>query len=118
MKALVTRMFKDAIKVGGIAMFLATVSGILMFHVWNQYQILEVGYEIADVTHAHRRLIEQNKKLSIEAAVLGSTERLSTVARERYGLEPVRPEQVRTLSMDVADDGVAVEQGKHAALLN
>lgn len=100
MKAHMTRMLKDSLRIGGIVAALTLVGGLLMFHVYTQYQIVELGYEIADVTHEHRRLLEQNKKLAIEAAVVGRTERISSVARDRFGLEPVRPEQVRMLGID------------------
>lgn len=110
-------MFKDALRIGAIVGVLAAVVGLLMFHVWNQYRIVQLGYQIADVTHEHRQLIERNKKLSIEAAVVGRTERLSDVARDRYGLEPIKPEQVRPLHVDVAEGEGVVEAGEHAALL-
>jgi cell division protein FtsL len=110
-------MFKDACRIGAIVGALAAVVGLLMFHVWNQYRIVELGYEIADVTHEHRQLIEQNKKLAIEAAVVGRTERLSNVARDRYGLQPVQPEQVRTLRADVADGNGVPTSPEHASLL-
>lgn len=80
------------------ATLLGAVASLLMFHVWNQYRIMKIGYQIAEVTTEHRKLLEQNKKLAIEAAVVGRTERLSSVARERYGLEPVGPHQVRILN--------------------
>jgi cell division protein FtsL len=110
-------MFKDAVRIGAIVGALAAVAGLLMFHVWNQYRIVQLGYEIADVTHEHRRLIEQNKKLSIEAAVVGRTERLSDVARERYGLQPIKPEQVRSLRVDVAEGESVMESPEHATLV-
>ena len=99
----------------GIGAVLTVAVGLLMFHVWTEYRIVQMGYEIADVTNQHRQLIEDNKKLAIEAAVVGRTERLSSVARARYGLEPVRPEQVRTIAVEVAADGV-LSTGVHAAL--
>lgn len=116
MKARVTRMLKDSVRVGTTVAALTAVVGLLMFHVWNQYRITQLGYEIADVTHEHRRLIEQNKKLAIEAAVVGRTERLSTLARERYGLEPVQPEQVHPLTADIANADGTIATGEHALL--
>ena len=117
MKARMTRMLKDTLRIGAIVAALTAVAGLLMFHVHTQYQIVELGYEIAEVTHQHRRLLERNKKLAIEAAVVGRTERISSVARERYGLEPVRPEQVRTLTGDVASADGVIGQGEHASLV-
>lgn len=115
MKAWCKRVFADTARVTALVTFLAVAVGLLMFHVWNEYRIVQIGYEIAEVTTQHRQLLEENKKLAIEAAVVGRTERLSTVARTRYGLEPVRPEQVRPLAVDVAGGGV-IGAGEHAAL--
>lgn len=116
MKAWMMRVLSDAFRVGLWTTAVVGLGGLLMFHVWNQYRIVQVGYQIAEVTQEHRKLIEQNKKLAIEAAVVGRTERLSNVARERYGLEPVGPKQVHALGIDVAGAGV-VKQGEHANLL-
>ena len=99
MKASLLKIMRDALRVGLWTVVLAGVGSLLMFHVWNQYRIMDVGYRIAEVTDEHRQLMERNKKLAIEAAVVGRTERLSSVARERYGLEPVGPQQVRSLSL-------------------
>jgi cell division protein FtsL len=115
MKARITRMLKDSLRIGVTVAALSVVGSLLMFHVYTQYQIVELGYDIANVTSEHRRLLEQNKKLAIEAAVVGRTERVSSVAKERFGLEPVRPEQVQTLGIDavsandVSNQEVAVQ---------
>ncbi len=98
MKARMLKLINDGVRVGLWTVLLTGVGSILMFHVWNQYQIMDIGYRIAEVTTEHRQLLERNKKLAIEAAVVGRTERLSSVARERYGLAPIGPEQVRLIS--------------------
>jgi len=72
---------------------------LLLSHVETQYRIAEAGYDIAKVTREHRQLTEDYKKLKIEAAVQGRTERMSEVARKRYGLEPTRPEQVTIIHL-------------------
>lgn len=107
MKETGTKLVGDGLRVMAWSIVVGGIASILMLHVWNQYRIMEVGYEIADVTSEHRKLMEQNKKLSIEAAVVGRTERLSNLARERYGLEPVAPFQVQTLTIST-DEQVAL----------
>lgn len=107
MKTLIKNTIQDGLKIGLLTLAVGAVAALLMVHVWNQYRIMAVGYEIAEVTAEHRKLLERNKKLSIEAAVVGRTERLTTVARQRYGLEPITPEQVRFLR---------TERDQHAAL--
>lgn len=108
MKAMVWKVLKDAVRVGFWASMVGAIGCILMVHVWNQYRIVQLGYEIAEVTQEHRRLLERNKKLSIEAAVVGRTERLAVVARERYGLEPVGPRQVRPVDF-LRDEHAALD---------
>ena len=112
---------KDAFRVGTVIAVAAVLTGILMFHVWNQYQITHLGYRIAEVTHEHRRLLEDNKKLSIEAAIQGRSERITGVARDQFGLEPLKPEQVRSIPADAlegvaATDRVSLHDTEHAAL--
>ncbi len=99
MKKIVFGATSDFGRVLGIVCVVAFIATILGVHVWNQYRITNLGYEIAQVTHEHRRLIEEHKKLSIEVAVQGRTERMSEVARERFGLQPVAPNQVQTLEL-------------------
>lgn len=113
---------KDVLRVGGVVVVATAIVGILLFHVWNQYQITQLGYRIAEVTHEHRRLLEENKKLSIEAAIQGRSERMTGVARDQFGLEPLKPEQVRSIPAE-ALNGVAVgterdtlHSTEHAAL--
>jgi cell division protein FtsL len=112
---------RDALRVGAVLAVAAALTGILLLHVWNQYQITHLGYRIAEVTHEHRRLLEENKKLSIEAAIQGRSERITGVAREQFGLQPLKPEQVRTIPADALDgvaanNGVSLHDTEHAAL--
>ena len=89
----------DLGRVLGVLAVVAVISSILGVHVWNQYRMTHLGYEISRVTSEHRRLLEEHKKLSIEVAVQGRTERMSEVARERFGLQPVAPSQVHSLQL-------------------
>ena len=114
MKSRTLDMMQDAGKLVGVLLAIGVVVGLLLFHVWNRYQITELGYAIADVTHEHRRLLEENKKLSIEVTVQGRTERMSTLGAERFGLRPMQPEQVRVI--DPQDLDLAKGPEAHASL--
>lgn len=84
----------DAVVV--IAM-IATVAGIVsifLVHVENEFHIAERGYELADVTLTHRQLIEENRRLSVEAAMLMRTDHVVTRAKREFDLEVATPEQV------------------------
>lgn len=106
----------DALKdLSLIAMVLTLVAvpvALLLTHVNTQYKIAQAGYDIARVTREHRALTEDLKKLQIEAAVQGRTERMTTLARERYGLAPTRPEQITIVERPSAVDAPA----RHASL--
>jgi cell division protein FtsL len=84
----------DLTRVLGVVIAVGTPVAILLTHVHHQYEITRLGYEIAQVTRDHRALLEMNKKLRVEAAIQGRSERITSVARERFGLEAIRSEQI------------------------
>ena len=94
---------RDLSRILSVILAVSAIAGIMGLHVSNGYQITAVGYEIAAVTQEHRSLIEENKKLRLEAAVQGRTERVKTVAEERYGLRPLQPEQIRAIQWEAFD---------------
>lgn len=103
--------------VGQILLIMAVVAApvaLLLSHVRTQYEIAQTGYDIASVTREHRALTEEHKKLRIEAAVQGRTERMTTVARERFGLEPARPAQITIIEVGDAPVPAAPRQA-HAS---
>lgn len=100
MKEKVLDMCMDAGRLGAAIFAVSLACSILIFHVWNEYQITHLGYEISRVTNEHRELVEENRKLSIEVAVQGRTERMAEVARTRFGLEPVSPDQIRPIQLE------------------
>lgn len=117
MKERVLDATRDLARMGAVVAAVAVVTSLLGVHVWNQYRITELGYEISNVTSEHRRLMEENKKLSIEVAVQGRTERMTEVARERFGLQPTEPDQVRTLSASTLDAPAnSLNETRHASL--
>jgi cell division protein FtsL len=89
---------------------------ILLFHVWTQFQITSLGYEVAEQTRKHRQLIEENRKLSIEATYQGRTERVLSVAQEQFGLQPMQPEQVVPVDIRQASSEDDAESAEHAVL--
>ena len=100
MKNWLKKMTADAAIVAKILIIVAIPTCLLVFHVWNQYRITALGYEIAEVTSEHRKLLEENKKLTVEARLQGRSDRVTLVAQERFGLQEARPEQVITVSLD------------------
>ena len=130
MRNMVQDFLKDSVvDLLQITMVFAVVAipvALLLSHVHMQYSIAQTGYDIASVTREHRALAEEYKKLQIEAAVQGRTERITTLAKERYGLLPTRPDQITIIEgfQSAQDDAPLVSDSddtnlpeKHAALL-
>ncbi|MGM0556259.1 MAG: cell division protein FtsL [Myxococcota bacterium] len=108
---------KDVWRVARIVGLVCIPVAMLMFHVWTQFQITSLGYEVAEQTREHRELIEQNRKLSIEATYQGRTERVLSVAQEQFGLQPMQPEQVVPVDIQRASgDDESTQSSEHAAL--
>jgi cell division protein FtsL len=116
MKDKVFDTLKDLGKIVGVGSVVTVICSVLMFHVWNRYQITHMGYEIARVTKEHQSLVEQNRKLSIEVAVQGRTERMTEVARARFGLQPTQPDQIQPVMFQAHNPSDSTDQERHAAL--
>ena len=105
---------RDLARVSLVTGAAAIPVAILLFHVHNQYEVVRSGYDIAEVTREHKRLAEDNKKLRIEAAVQGRAGRVTQLAREQFGLEPTRPEQIHII--EIVDAPAPEEPGARADL--
>ncbi len=106
---------RDLLQILMVFAVVAVPVGLLLGHVRTQYEIAQTGYDIAQVTREHRALAEDLKKLQIEAAVQGRTERMTTLARERYGLAPTRPEQIKIVEA-MPSDSELEQPPQHASL--
>ena len=114
MKQWLGECWADALVVLKICIVVAIPTALLLSHVWNQYRITDLGYQIAEVTSEHRYLLEENKKLTVEAGLQGRSDRVSEVARHQFGLEQLRPEQI--ITVELADDERAAEHARVDAL--
>ncbi len=72
----------------------AALVGLLLLQVWQRVRIVQMGYELGQLTHERRQLLEERERLRLEASVELRTERLDHIARKDRGLTPVKPEQV------------------------
>jgi len=106
----------DMLQISTIFAVVAIPVALLLSHVHTQYQISQTGYDIARVTREHRSLAEDYKKLQIEAAVQGRTERITNLARERYGLAPTRPEQITVVQDYLPAEPLQKMPEQHASL--
>jgi len=103
-------------RVGRVALLVAIPAVLLLTHVWYKYRITQLGYQISEQTDRHERLVDEQRKLEIQAAVEGRSERLSEVARERFRLERVDPQQIITVDPATVDGGESLDETEHAAL--
>jgi cell division protein FtsL len=78
---------------------LALAASAAIAQVWTHQQAIAYGYEITRETKRHARLLEQNRRLRIELAVLKDPARISKLARQRFGLADPEPEQIHRLRL-------------------
>ena len=65
--------------------------------VWTRMRAIEYGYKLSKASTVHAELLEANRRLRLEVAVLTSPARIAKVATEELGLRPPTPEQIRRL---------------------
>ncbi|WP_162687569.1 cell division protein FtsL [Bradymonas sediminis] len=108
----------DGLRILRVVALVAIPVAMLFFHVWTRYQITDLGYEVAEQTRTHRQLIEEKRKLSIEAAYQGRNDRVLALAREKFGLEELQPSQVIQVEQFAHSDAKQDQDApqKHAAL--
>lgn len=104
MKQWISKWLSDAAIVSKWVVLLMIPTSLLLFHVWNQYRITELGYEIAEVTSEHQDLLEENKKLTVEARLQGRSDRVSKLAEHQFGLREASPEQFVEIDVDQTPD--------------
>ncbi len=61
---------------------------LLLFYVWQQLQVVGLGYKIESREKEIRNLDEENRRLSIRIGELASLEHIEKVAREKLQMKP------------------------------
>ncbi|RVU48615.1 hypothetical protein EA187_04070 [Lujinxingia sediminis] len=112
MKSPIIGALRDLVEVSKVLVLVGVPGALLLFHVWQEYQITQTGYAIAEVTEEHRELLEEHKRLTVEASMHGRADLVAQTAREQFGLEPARPEQVIVIDLEAGD------RQEHAALFD
>ncbi len=82
-----------------ILMFLAlvVVCSAAASQVWTRLRSINSGYKLTEVNAEHSRLVETNRQLKIELALLKSPARIKRIASSKLGMASPRPHQVRKL---------------------
>jgi len=73
-------------------------------HVWTRLKAIELGYRLSKASKQHAKLLEINRRLRIEVALLKSPDRIARIASEELGMQQPRPGQVRRLWLPRASD--------------
>jgi cell division protein FtsL len=76
---------------------LIVVSALAISHVWTRLKAIEYGYKISKANKQRAELVETNRRLRIEVALLKSPERIARIATEELGLQHPLPDQIRRL---------------------
>jgi cell division protein FtsL len=74
-------------------LFLFSIGGSLIY-VWSRIQVIQAGYEISNAMKTGRVLVEENKRLRVEAASLKSHARIEKFATEELGMSKPKSDQV------------------------
>lgn len=79
-----------------VAALLATsaVVGLLLVHVWSRYRVLDLGYQVSNLSRERESLLEEQRRLQIEMQVLTRAERLEPAARRQMALVTPSPQQI------------------------
>jgi cell division protein FtsL len=77
-----------------LALFLLFLIGASLVYVWSRIQVIQAGYEISNAVKSGRNLVEENKRLRVEAASLKSHARIERIATEELGMSKPRSDQV------------------------
>lgn len=84
----------DICWVVGATLVCALFVAVLLRFLSMRHVVYQLGYELAALTHEHSRLLEENRRLVVEAAVHSNEEQLESRAIEMLGLRPTVSEQV------------------------
>lgn len=79
-----------------VALLLATAAAIAQ--VWTHQRAIDYSYRISKAAKRRTELLEQNRRLRVELALLKDPARIAREAARRSGMRPPEPEQVRRLS--------------------
>jgi cell division protein FtsL len=66
----------------------------LFLYTWCRVQCMQAGFDISRESAKHQMLTDTRYRLKIELESLKSPERIARIARDRFGLEAPKPEQI------------------------
>ena len=77
--------------VGRVALSVAAVAAVGLFHVWSHTRVTTAGYRLGELQRARSALVAERGRLEVEVAALRAPGRLESFARTRLGMAPPAP---------------------------
>ncbi len=87
----------NPLKVVCVSLLVLLLFLTLLINVWIHINIIHVGYQIAQLKHQVKMLKIDNRNLTIQKATLLTGKKLLPIARKKFHLVPLTPEQVITI---------------------
>jgi cell division protein FtsL len=78
---------------------MALVTAAAISHVWTRMRAIECGYKISKESKRNAKVLEANRRLRIEVALLKNPARVARIAAEELGMHHPRPDQIRQLRL-------------------
>ena len=80
-----------------IIFLMLLIIGTSLGYVWSAFERTQIGYDLSKLQTKKLELIELNRKLRLELAVLKSPQNLEKIASQKLGLKQPSPEQLIVL---------------------
>jgi cell division protein FtsL len=75
----------------------AYLVALSLFYIWSRVEVVSIGYAISEKQQVFAQLLEDNRKLQVEVAMLKSPQRLQDIAQKQFGMQPPVSEQIVAL---------------------
>jgi cell division protein FtsL len=80
-------------EIWGLILLVAVLAGAMGLYAWPALEIRRAGLAAIELDQEKERLLEENRKLSLERAALQNLRRVETIATRDLGLEAPPPER-------------------------
>jgi cell division protein FtsL len=80
-------------EIWGLILLIAVLAGAVGLYAWPALEIRRAGLAAIELEQEKERLLEENRKLSLEKAALANLSRVETIARRDLGLQAPAPER-------------------------
>jgi cell division protein FtsL len=90
------------IAVTGMVVFALAAGLVGIAHVGRRQQVIQLGYQLSQVTEALEREQEENRRLRLESSILTNPARIEHLA-ESLGMTRPGPDQIRVLHVPMLD---------------